>query len=115
MPQPAPGVRIAPLVQRLLFALVVPVTAAFLLDRALGLSPWLTIGAVLLCIPLASLLVSKSALRDMDRLIAVVAPPEPAPPEPAPPESAPPESAPPESAPSAAPDGPQGAPTIHLT
>jgi hypothetical protein len=35
----------------------------------------ITIGATLVCIPLATVLVSKQALRDLDRVIAEVAPP----------------------------------------
>jgi hypothetical protein len=59
----------------LLFALIVPVTVSFLLDQLLGTSPVVTIGATLVCIPLATVLVSKQALRDLNRVIAEVAPP----------------------------------------
>jgi hypothetical protein len=56
--------------------LVLPVTAVLVVDRILGLTPWLTLGALIICIPLSSVLVSRAALADMNRLIAVVAPPE---------------------------------------
>lgn len=70
----APQVQITPLLVRLLAALVLPVTCAFLVDRWLGTTPWVTLAALIVCLPLATVLVVKSALRDMDRLIAVVAP-----------------------------------------
>jgi hypothetical protein len=70
----APHVQIKPLLVLLLVALVLPVSGAFLLDRWLGMTPWLTLAAISICLPLATVLVVRSALRDMDRLIAVVAP-----------------------------------------
>lgn len=72
--EPAPRIRLAPLAAWLAGTLLLPVTAAFLLDRLLGLTPWLTLAAALLCIPAATVFVSKAALRDLDRVIGQVAP-----------------------------------------
>lgn len=71
---PAPRVRVGALAQRVLLALVLPVTAALLLDWQAGTRPLFTLAAAVICIPLATVLVSKAALRDMDRIIAIVAP-----------------------------------------
>lgn len=59
-----------------LLALVLPVSLAFALDRVVGSTPILTIAAVMIFIPLATLLVNRTALHEMDRIIEVVAPPE---------------------------------------
>ena len=59
---------------RLLLSLVLPVSIAFLLDLALGTTPWITMAAALLCIPLASLIVGKATLHDFERIVAQVAP-----------------------------------------
>lgn len=74
--EPAPRIRLAPLARRFVLALVAPVLLALLADRLLGTGPWLTLAAIALCIPLASVLVSSAALRDLDRVIAQVAPQE---------------------------------------
>lgn len=66
----------AGLVRRLLLALVAPVALAILIDRLAGTEPLFTVAVALICIPLSSVLVSRAALRDMDRIIAVVAPPD---------------------------------------
>lgn len=64
---------------RLLWGLIVPVTAAFTADAALGTSPWLALVAALVCIPLATVLVSQAALHEMNRVIEQVAPHDEAP------------------------------------
>ena len=45
-----------------------------LLDLTTGLLPILTIVAALICIPLATILVNRTVLAEMDRVIAMVAP-----------------------------------------
>lgn len=69
-----PHVRVGPSLLRLMAALVLPVTVAWLLDVNLHTLPLLTLATLIICLPLASVLVVRSSLRDMDRLIAVVAP-----------------------------------------
>ena len=61
--------------RRLLLGLVVPVTLALLVDWQAGTEPLFTLVTALICIPLTSVLVIKAAMRDMDRIIAAVAPP----------------------------------------
>ena len=68
----------------LLFTLVVPVTAAFVLDKVARTLPILTIAAVVLCIPLATVVVNRAVLGDLDRIFAIVAPELPLEDEPAP-------------------------------
>ncbi len=58
----------------LVLALVLPVGVAVLLDLTTGLLPILTIVAALICIPLATILVNRTVLAEMDRVIALVAP-----------------------------------------
>ena len=57
-----------------LFTLVVPVTAAFVLDEAAKTLPILTIAAVVIFIPLATVMVNRAVLGDLDRIFAIVAP-----------------------------------------
>ncbi len=75
-PSETRGVQAAPLLRMLLLALILPVALAFLADWALGTSPIIVIAVSVLCIPLASLLIINRALRDMNALIAAVAPPD---------------------------------------
>ncbi len=71
----------------LLLALVVPMTAAVVVDLTLGTLPIAIIAAVVICIPLSTVLVSRTVLAEFDRVIAVVAPvlPPESPPEAQPP------------------------------
>lgn len=62
------------LVRLLLLTLVVPVAAALLFDWATGLWPFITIAAVLIFIPLAAIVVNRSALKELDRIVKIVAP-----------------------------------------
>lgn len=77
-PQPAgsppPRLQVAPLLRRLLWALLLPVGLALLVDWQLGSLPWVTLAVALICIPLASVVVGRAALRDFERVLAVVAP-----------------------------------------
>ncbi|MBK8047043.1 MAG: hypothetical protein IPK16_07925 [Anaerolineales bacterium] len=57
-----------------LFTLVVPVTAAFVLDQVAKTLPILTMAAVVICIPLATVMVNRAVLGDLDRIFAIVAP-----------------------------------------
>jgi len=58
-----------------LFIMVLPSIAAFLLDFWLGSLPFITIAAILICFPTATFLVIRKALKEMNRVIAEVAPP----------------------------------------
>ncbi|MCC6454347.1 MAG: hypothetical protein IT328_05345 [Caldilineaceae bacterium] len=60
-----------------LFIMVLPSVLAILADFWLGSLPFITIAAIVLCFPTATILVMKTALREMDRVIAEVAPPVP--------------------------------------
>jgi len=71
-----PRLQTAPLFRSLLYTLVAPVGLAFMLDLLAGTLPWITLVVALICIPLASLIVGKAVLRDFERVLAVVAPPE---------------------------------------
>jgi hypothetical protein len=58
-----------------LFIMVLPSIAAFALDVWLGTLPFITIVAILICFPIATIWVTRVALKEMDRVIAEVAPP----------------------------------------
>lgn len=64
------------LLPTLLF-MVAPTICAILLDKWLGLFPFITIIAVLICFPAATIWVTRIAMQEMDRVIAEVTPPEP--------------------------------------
>jgi hypothetical protein len=59
-----------------LLALIAPLAAAYCFDNLVGIAPWATIVAIIVCIPLATVLVSRAALHEMDKVIQVVAPSE---------------------------------------
>lgn len=73
MPAP-PRIDVWRVLKALLFTLVVPVTAAVVVDLASGLLPLVTIAAALICIPLATIVVNRTLLAEMDRVVALVAP-----------------------------------------
>lgn len=60
-----------------LLIMVLPTIAAFIADQWLGSLPLITIAAIIICFPLATFLVVRIALQEMDRVIAEVAPPLP--------------------------------------
>lgn len=64
------------LAKLVLLVLIVPLAAAYFLDNLIGIAPWATIVAIIVCIPLATILVSRAALHEMDKVIQVVAPSE---------------------------------------
>lgn len=59
---------------RLLVTLVLPVLFALLLDRWLTTSPFLTMVTAVICIPVATFVVIRTALLELDRIIEQVAP-----------------------------------------
>jgi hypothetical protein len=60
----------------LLFTLVLPMSLAIGADWLAGTLPWVTIAAVLICIPLATVVVNRTVLAEFDRVVAFVAPPD---------------------------------------
>lgn len=58
-----------------LLIMVLPTLSAILLDWWLATFPYMTIVAILICFPSATVLVTRVALQEMDRVIAEVAPP----------------------------------------
>jgi hypothetical protein len=63
-------------IKALLLTLVIPVTMAVFVDVTTGLLPWLTIAAAIICIPLATIIVNRTVLTELDRVVALVAPQE---------------------------------------
>jgi membrane protein implicated in regulation of membrane protease activity len=51
-----------------LFALVLPVGAALVVDIVWGLLPWTTIAAIVLVFPVAAVVITRTALRELDRV-----------------------------------------------
>jgi len=60
-----------------LLIMVVPTISAILLDKWLGSFPFITIVAILICFPAATIWVTRIAMQEMDRVIAEVTPPPP--------------------------------------
>jgi hypothetical protein len=58
-----------------LFIMVLPTLMALVADKWLGTLPFITIAAIVICFPLATVIVLRIALQEMDRVIAEVAPP----------------------------------------
>jgi hypothetical protein len=63
-------------VKALLLTLVIPMSIAVISDVAMGTLPWLTIAGVIICIPLATVVVNRTVLAEFDRVVAIVAPEE---------------------------------------
>jgi hypothetical protein len=66
-------------VKALLLTLVIPMAMAVTADLTTGTLPWLTLAAVLICIPLATVVVSRTVLAEFNRVVDLVAPAEPEP------------------------------------
>lgn len=63
-------------VKALLLTLVIPMSIAAISDMAMGTMPWLTIAGVIICIPLATIVVNRTVLAEFDRVVTMVAPEE---------------------------------------
>jgi hypothetical protein len=63
-------------VKALVLTLVIPMAIAGVADVTMGTLPWLTIAAVVIFIPLASVVVNRTLLAEFDRVVALVAPEE---------------------------------------
>lgn len=71
---PAIRVNVLLLLQRVVLTLVAPMSIALGADLLLSSFPWLTIGACIVFIPLSTVVVSKTALHELSKVIEQVAP-----------------------------------------
>lgn len=62
------------LLRSLLTSFLLPLTLAILIDLQFGWFPLVTIGATVIFIPLATVIVTRAALSEMDQLIQKLAP-----------------------------------------
>ncbi len=62
------------LTQYLLLVLVLPCSAAFAADLLLGTLPFITIAAIVIFFPTAAIVISRTALSELDRVYDEVAP-----------------------------------------
>ncbi|HXF62485.1 MAG TPA: hypothetical protein VNK95_12770 [Caldilineaceae bacterium] len=58
-----------------MFVLVLPSSFAVALDLLSGFFPYITIAAVLIVFPVAAIVISRTALQELERVIEEVAPP----------------------------------------
>jgi hypothetical protein len=58
-----------------MFVLVLPCSAAVALDLLSGAFPLITIAAILIVFPIAAVVISRTALHELDRVIQEIAPP----------------------------------------
>lgn len=59
---------------RLIFSLIVPMALTILIDLQGGWFPWLTIVASAIFIPFSTIVVIRTALSEMDRVVQLIAP-----------------------------------------
>ena len=76
-PEAQPRINTRKLAAIFLLGLLLPVSAAMVIDLSLGSLPTVSIVAIVICFPVAAILISRTALRELDRVIQEVAPPEP--------------------------------------
>lgn len=62
------------LLRSLITSFLLPLTLAILIDLQFGWFPFVTIGATVIFIPLATVIVTRAALSEMDQLIQKLAP-----------------------------------------
>lgn len=62
------------LLRSLITSFLLPLTLAILIDLQFGWFPLVTIGATVIFIPLATVIVTRAALSEMDQLIQKLAP-----------------------------------------
>jgi hypothetical protein len=74
LPNPQPRMNTRKLTLLLVFGLLLPVSSALAVDLFLGSLPVVSIVAVVICFPVAAILISRTALSELDRVIQVVAP-----------------------------------------
>lgn len=64
------------LIKAMLIWLILPMTACIALDVSLDLLPWLTLSASVIIFPLASVMITRTALFEFNKVIQEVAPDE---------------------------------------
>lgn len=67
-------INIRRLLRTLVASFIVPLTLAILIDMQSGWFPMVTIGAIVIFIPLSTVVVTRVALSEMDQVIRAVAP-----------------------------------------
>ncbi len=67
-------INIQRLLRSVVVSLVLPLTLAMLIDMQFGWFPLVTIGATVIFIPLATFIVTRAALSEMDQVIQKLAP-----------------------------------------
>lgn len=72
-----PRIDLGKLARLFLFVLVLPMMLAWVADGVFGSTPIVTIAAIVILIPAAAILIIRTSLLEMDRVIQIVAPPEP--------------------------------------
>ena len=70
-------IHLSRLVMSVLLTLVLPLALAIFVDYSLGWTPFTTIGASLFFIPLSTVVVTRTVLAELNRIIQQVAPVEP--------------------------------------
>lgn len=72
-----PRIDLRKLTQTFLVVLFLPTAAAVAIDLWLDMLPFVTLIVILIVFPLATFLINRTALQEMDRIIQEVAPPLP--------------------------------------
>lgn len=72
-----PRIDLRKLTQTFLVVLFLPTVTAIAIDLWLDMLPTVTLIVILIVFPLATILINRTALREMDRIIQEVAPPLP--------------------------------------
>lgn len=67
-------INIRRLLRSLITSFLLPLTLAILIDLQFGWFPFVTIGATVIFIPLATVIVTRAALSEMDQIIQKLAP-----------------------------------------
>lgn len=67
-------INIRRLLRTLVTSFIFPLTLAILIDMQIGWFPLVTIGAIVIFIPLSTVIVTRVALSEMDQLIQALAP-----------------------------------------
>lgn len=62
------------MIKSMLLWMIIPLVTSILIDILFGLLPWVTISASAIVIPLASVMVTRTALSEFDKVIQIVAP-----------------------------------------
>lgn len=72
----SPSISVRRMIKSMLIWMIIPLVASILIDVSFGLLPWVTMSVSAIVIPLASVMVTRTALSEFDKVIQVVAPDE---------------------------------------